>query len=139
MEQCPLIFGHDQSWTASLMGRTIVSGYSEGLKNAIKFQVQKLGLSLETSLESLATENPCRVFVLTLCATNIRMPVQLRSYASREAAATSCTIAEAAKVTSAWPGGASPVKLGPFEVPHIGAGVGFTNPAKEALDEACGI
>ena len=121
------------------MGRTVVSGYSDGLENAFKLQMQKLGFSLETSLESLANENPCRVFVLTIYANNMRMPVRLRSYASREAVATSCTIVKAAKVTSAWPGEALPIKLGPSKVPHIGAGVGFTNPAKEALDEALGI
>lgn len=38
--------------------------------------------------------------------------------------------------TTASPGEFTQIKIGPMSVPYVSAGLGFSNPAKEALDEA---
>ena len=71
---------------------------------------------------------------------NLRMPIRLRSYDSRmDSAVRCCEIWEAARATTASLDKFSPIQIGPMGVSYVDAGLGFSNPAKEAFDEAARI
>ena len=86
---------------------------------------------------TLDSAGSIKTFVLCMFAGNMRVPERLRSYKSRmDPAATGITVREAAMMTTASPGEFMQIKAGPTNVPYVGTGLGFSNPAKEALDEA---
>jgi hypothetical protein len=67
----------------------------------------------------------------------MRVPLRLTSYTSRmDPIATNCYLWEAAVAIEASPTFYVPVFIGQPPVPYISAGPGFSNPTKEALDEA---
>lgn len=86
---------------------------------------------------SLKSAECNKTFVLAMYANSMRVPARLRSYSSRMDSATKdVKVWEAAMATTASPGEFTQIKIGPMSVPYVSAGLGFSNPAKEALDEA---
>ena len=98
------------------------------------------GLPTEEKLYFERIEGACRIFVIAMHTNSLRMPVRLRSYDSRmDSAVKYCTIWEAARATAASLDRFSPIQIGSMGVSYVDAGLGFSNPAKEAVDEAARI
>ena len=134
MATIPIISEARKTWGAP------TERWSASLKEAFTSQVDAAGLAREEKLSSTEPRRNCRTFVLALRASDMRIPVRLRSYQSRMDSATKqCTIWEAARATTAFPEEFLPIKIGPMGVSYVSAGLGFSNPAKEALDEAARI
>lgn len=131
-----MIIGSRQSWVGTWSSPT-PEECSKSLEDAFKKLIESARLGREERLSSDQTGYNCRTFVLTMRASNIRMPVRLRSYQSRMDSVTKeCTIWEAARATTASLSDFLPIKIGPMGVSYVSAGLGFSNPAKEAFDEA---
>ena len=138
-DQLPVIVGGRQSWVGTWSAPT-PQECSKLLEDAVKELIESAGLGREERLSINPTGHHCRIFILTMRASNMRMPVRLRSYQSRMDSATKeCTIWEAARATTASLSEFLPIKIGPMDVSYVSAGLGFSNPAKEAFDEAVRI
>jgi calcium-independent phospholipase A2-gamma len=110
------------------------------LEEAIKRIVRSCGLPEDEILEDLAEAGHCRTFVLAMYSSNMRLPVRLRSYSSRmDPASSGIKIWEAGRATTAQPSVFPPISIGETGITYIDAGIGYSNPAKEALDEAVRI
>jgi calcium-independent phospholipase A2-gamma len=111
------------------------------LEEAIKsILVWSCGLPEDEILEDLAEASHCRTFVLAMYSSNMRHPVRLRSYSSRmDPASSGIKIWEAGRATTAQPSVFPPISIGETGITYIDAGIGYSNPAKEALDEAVRI
>lgn len=106
------------------------------LEEAMKLMIRECSSDPEENLASGYAEAG-KTFVLTIYASNMRMPARLRSYSSRmDSATTNIRVWEAAMATTASPGEFSQIRMGPMGITYVSAGLGFSNPAKEALDEA---
>jgi hypothetical protein len=107
----------------------------QAVAQALDFQSVGVAEPLMTS-----TNTRCKVMVLTMPQSEIRIPVRLRSYASRtdpdDGISTHCTVMQAALATMALPTKYNAVKIGNSSDFYVSAGLGYVNPAKEALDEA---
>ena len=99
-----------------------------------------MGLPTEEKLYLERIEGGCKVFVIAMHTNSLRMPVRLRSYDTRmDSAVRCCKIWEAARATAASLDRFSPIQIGPMGVSYVDAGLGFSNPAKDAFDEGARI
>ena len=138
MQKFPTIFADRLTW--GLRFAPTPEQCSSSLKEAVEELISIAGLPDEESFYPEGTEGACRIFVTTMHTNNLRMPVRLRSYDSRmNSAMRCCKIWEAARATTASLDRFSPIQIGPMGVSYVDAGLGFSNPAKEAFDEAARI
>ena len=118
-----MIFERRQSWVGTWRSPT-AEECSKSLEDAFKKLIESARLGREERLSSDHTGHNCRTFILTMRASNIRMPVRLRSYQSRMDSATKeCTIWEAARATTASLSDFLPIKIGPMGVSYVSAGL----------------
>ena len=138
MQRFPTIFADRFGWV--LWHAPSPEECSSSLKEAFKELVKVAGLPAEQDFYLEGVEGTCRIFVTAMHTSNLRMPVRLRSYDSRmDSAIRCCKIWEAARATTASLDRCSPIQIGPMGVSYVDAGLGFSNPAKEAFDEAARI
>ena len=138
MQMFPTIFADRFGWV--LWHAPSPEECSSSLKEAFKELVKVAGLPAEQDFYLEGIEGTCRIFVTAMHTSNLRMPVRLRSYDSRmDSAIRCCKIWEAARATTASLDKFSSIQIGPMDISYVDAGLGFSNPAKEAFDEAARI
>ncbi|KAJ7869067.1 FabD/lysophospholipase-like protein [Mycena leptocephala] len=83
-------------------------------------------------------ENACKIFVCTLNAANMSLPVLFRTYDTTDHPAMDCTIWQAGRATSAAPTFFKQIKIGPpgIEEAFVDGGMGQNNPIAALLSEA---
>lgn len=130
------------SVTGMLLPWRSLAPNNSALEAAVQQALSYCNLSNNEPLRSPADQR-CKTMVLTMRQSNLRVPVRLRSYNSRtdpdDGVSAECTILQAAVATMALPTKYNSIQIAKSLSPYISAGLGYANPAKEALDEALRI